>query len=165
MSCLWCLSLQFAFISVILILSLPLLWFLPSAFFRAIHTYAKIGFFQEAGEKSTSDWKLFLFWKSWIETHVPVTECAINTTCLEHARLALCVQTNCIACAQCTDVSQKQQTRCAYAAKLICTCAVNMSGNFGRPSWGHKLLQFPDRENFSAEKGGQVWGNPDVFWL
>jgi len=76
--------------------------------------------------------------------------------CLEHVSFAACVQTNRIAYAQCTDVSQKQQTHYAYDAKLICMCTVNMSGNFGHPSWGHKLLQFPDRENFSAEKGGQV---------
>lgn len=165
MSCLWCLSLPFAFIRVIVNLSLQLLWFLPSAFFQCHSTSGKIGFFQEAGEKSINYSKLFLSWKTWIETHVLVTECAINTMCLEHTRLAVCVQTNCITHAQCTDVSQKQQTHYAYAAKLICTCIVNMSGNFGHPSWGYKLLQFPDRENFSAEKGGHVWGNPDVFWL
>lgn len=75
---------------------------------------------------------------------------------LEQARFAAYVQTNCITYAQRTDVSQEQQTHRARAAKLICTCIVNMSGNFGLPSWGHKILQFPDRENFSSEKGGHV---------
>lgn len=61
------------------------------SFFQCHATYGKISFFQEAGEKSANYSKLFLSWKTWIETHVLVTGCAINTMCLEHARLALCV--------------------------------------------------------------------------
>lgn len=73
--------------------------------------------------------------------------------CLEHAGLAACEQTHNITCAPCTDVSQKQQAHYACAAKLIFTCMVNMSGNFGHSNWGHKLLQFPDREIFFDRKG------------